>query len=123
MSREMMSTKEVAAYLNLNEKKVYALIKQGKVLCTKTTGKWVFPKMLIDRWIEEDVLRDRKASEEIDNIVLTGSHDLSIDLLASEVNERYPELILLSAHLGSIGGLTALQRGRCHMAGAHLLYP
>ena len=61
MSREMMSTKEVAAYLNLNEKKVYALIKQGKVPCTKTTGKWVFPKMLIDRWIEEDVLRDRKA--------------------------------------------------------------
>ena len=123
MSREMMTTKEVAEYLNLNEKKVYALIKQGKVPCTKTTGKWVFPRRLIDRWIVEDVLQHRKPPEEIANIVVTGSHDLSIDLLASELNERYPELILLSAHLGSTGGLTALRRGRCHMAGAHLLHP
>ena len=51
MSAEMMSTKDVAAYLNLNEKKIYALIKQGHIPCTKVTGKWVFPRGMVDRWI------------------------------------------------------------------------
>ncbi len=122
MTQEMMTTKEVAEYLNLNEKKVYALIKGGGIPCTKITGKWIFPKNLIDKWIEDDI-KGTKALEEIDNITIIGSHDLSIDLLASEVNEKFPQLILLSANLGSVGGLMALKRGRSHIAGAHLLHP
>lgn len=120
MSREMMTTKEAAEYLSLNEKKVYALIKEGKIPCTKVTGKWVFPKSLIDRWIEDDVLgvKEPKAG---DSLAIAGSHDLSVDLLASEFNRIFPELILLSANLGSIGGLLAIRRGRAHVAGSHLL--
>jgi len=122
MSQEMMTTKEVAEYLNLNEKKVYALIKEGGIPCTKITGKWIFPKNLIDKWIEDDI-QGAKPLEGVDNIIIIGSHDLSIDLLASEVNEKYPQLILLSANLGSLGGLMSLRRGRSHIAGAHLLHP
>lgn len=120
MSREMMTTKEAAEYLSLNEKKVYALIKEGKIPCTKATGKWVFPRRLIDRWIEDDAL-GAKGPEAGHSLVLAGSHDLSVDLLASEFNKRFPELILLSANLGSVGGLLALGRGRTHVAGSHLL--
>lgn len=122
MSQEMMTTKEVAEYLSLNEKKIYALIRDGGIPCTKITGKWIFPKKLIDKWIEEDI-HGTKALEGIDNITIIGSHDLSIDLLASEVNEKFPQLILLSANLGSVGGLMSLKRGRSHIAGAHLLHP
>lgn len=116
-----MTTKEIAQYLNLNEKKIYALIKGGKIPCTKITGKWTFPRSLIDRWIEEDIQEPKALMA--DDIILTGSHDLSIDLLAMEMNRRYPGLILLSANLGSFQGLMALQQDRCHMAGAHLLHP
>ena len=52
MSEEMMNTKEAAAYLGINEKQIYALIKAGRIPGTRLTGKWVFPKRLIDEWIE-----------------------------------------------------------------------
>ena len=44
MSEDMMNTKDVAAYLGINEKQVYALIKAGRIPGTRVTGKWVFPK-------------------------------------------------------------------------------
>ena len=39
MPEECMNTKEVAEYLGINEKQVYALIKAGKMPCTRVTGK------------------------------------------------------------------------------------
>src|SRR3972149_5546153 len=50
---ELMNTKEVAAYLGIHEKKVYYLAKAGRIPCTRVTGKWIFPKALIDQWIED----------------------------------------------------------------------
>jgi putative molybdopterin biosynthesis protein len=121
MSAEMMSTKEVAAYLNLNEKKVYALVKQAQIPCTKVTGKWVFPKPLVDGWIEESVRIPGAGHRQ--NILITGSHDPCVELLAEDLNSRFPELIMLAANIGSTNGISALKQGRCHIAGAHLLDP
>ena len=122
MSHEMMNTKELAAYLNLNEKKVYALIQQGEIPCTKVTGKWIFPRSLIDDWIHSSAQR-KQASVTTHDILIMGSHDLLMDVLAREVNRRFPQIAMLCANVGSLGGLAALQQGRSHMAGAHLLDP
>jgi putative molybdopterin biosynthesis protein len=54
-------------------------------------------------------------------IVATGSHDLTLDLLASELRRGDPNLTLASSNVGSLGGLLALQRGEAHLAGSHLL--
>ncbi|MDD1758541.1 MAG: helix-turn-helix domain-containing protein, partial [Methanotrichaceae archaeon] len=54
MSEEIMNTKEVAKYLGIHEKQVYALIKSKKIPSTRVTGKWIFPKKLIDEWIESN---------------------------------------------------------------------
>ena len=54
-------------------------------------------------------------------IVAIGSHDLTLDLLASEVRRGHPNLTLASSNVGSLGGLLALQRGEAHLAGSHLL--
>jgi putative molybdopterin biosynthesis protein len=54
-------------------------------------------------------------------IVAIGSHDLTLDLLADQLRRTRPELTLSSAHVGSLSGLLALQRGEAHFAGAHLL--
>ena len=52
MSEELMNTREVAQYLDIHEKQVYGLIKIGRIPCTRVTGKWIFPKKIIDEWIE-----------------------------------------------------------------------
>ena len=50
---EHLTTREVARYLRLNEKKVYALIAARKLPGTRVSGKWLFPKALIDGWLKE----------------------------------------------------------------------
>jgi putative molybdopterin biosynthesis protein len=58
----------------------------------------------------------------IDNtIMVIGSHDMTLDLLADFLRRQQPAQTLSSAHVGSLSGLLALQRGEAHLAGAHLL--
>ena len=54
-------------------------------------------------------------------IVVTGSHDLILDLLASRLSEKRGNPSLASANVGSLGGLLAIRRGEAHIAGSHLL--
>ena len=62
------------------------------------------------------------SKEEIsDAIVVTGSHDVVLDLLASELSRQNPGRNLASSNVGSLGGLLALSRGDAHLAGTHLL--
>ena len=56
-------------------------------------------------------------------ITIIGSHDLTLDLMAQFLAERADGLRLVSANVGSLGGLTALRRGEAHLAGSHLLDP
>lgn len=56
-------------------------------------------------------------------IVAIGSHDLTLDLLAQFLAEPGSGLRLMSANVGSLGGLVALRRGEAHLAGSHLLDP
>ncbi len=56
-------------------------------------------------------------------IVAIGSHDLTLDVLAQYLAEKTSDLRLMSANVGSMGGLVALRRGEAHLAGSHLLDP
>lgn len=56
----------------------------------------------------------RSMSEIRKTLVITGSHDMMIDILA----DRMP---ISSAHVGSLSGIMALRRSECHMAPIHLL--
>jgi putative molybdopterin biosynthesis protein len=71
--------------------------------------------------VEVELLRPR---EELDlAVVVVGSHDLLLDVCADLLRAEDPRLSLASAHVGSLGGLVALARGECHLAGSHLLDP
>ncbi|MFZ2088631.1 MAG: molybdopterin biosynthesis protein [Desulfobaccales bacterium] len=62
--------------------------------------------------------------EDIDGtLVVLGSHDNTIDLLATFLKRRDPRLRLSSGHIGSQGGLMALRQGRAHLGGSHLFDP
>jgi len=54
-------------------------------------------------------------------IFAIGSHDVTLDLLAQHLAGRNRRLV--SANVGSQGGLVALRRGEAHLAGSHLLDP
>jgi len=54
-------------------------------------------------------------------IFAIGSHDMTLDLLAQHLAGRGRRLV--SANVGSLGGLVALRRGEAHLAGSHLLDP
>jgi molybdenum cofactor synthesis domain-containing protein len=55
-------------------------------------------------------------------LLAIGSHDLTVDLLASCIKERSEGRITISSsNVGSMGGLLAIERGIAHFAGSHLL--
>lgn len=126
MSQEMMNTKGVAQYLGIHEKQVYALIKSKRIPSTRVTGKWVFPRKLIDEWIESNAKvgleRARQKSKRMEGALLaSGSNDPILDILHSYMKKSYPEFYIFSANTGSTDGLKALNMGYTDLAWSHLL--
>ena len=68
-----------------------------------------------------DVELLRPVEEVNGTIVAIGSHDLTLDVLASMLHARDSSLSLSSSNVGSLGGIMALSRGEAHFAGSHLL--
>jgi putative molybdopterin biosynthesis protein len=61
----------------------------------------------------------REATDVERTVVVIGSHDLTLDLLADELGPY--DLFLSSSHVGSLGGLLALKSHTAHIATSHLL--
>lgn len=76
---------------------------------------------------QEKVMVEIYGDKNLDNIkntiIITGSHDLIIDILKNELKENYSPYRILSFNVGSMGGLFALKQHRTHIATAHLLDP
>src|SRR4030066_2512148 len=126
MSDEMMNTKEAAKYLGIHEKQVYALIKSKRIPSTRITGKWIFPKKLIDDWIESNAQKSlgqaRQKSRKIEGALLaSGSNDPILDMVHTYMRKSYPEFYIFSANTGSTDGLRALNMGYTDLAWSHLL--
>jgi excisionase family DNA binding protein len=123
--KEMLTTKEVAEYLSINEKQVYRLIKEKKIPATRITGKWLFPKNLIDEWVlgsaRESVNLSAKKLTPDNQVVIAGSNDLALELLAKNTAIQHPRYTVSISNVGSLAGLIALQNGNCHIAASHLL--
>ena len=128
MSVELMNTKEVAKYLDIHEKQVYALIKAKRIPATRITGKWIFPKKLIDEWVESNVAEGlaqakHKSGKIAGALLAAGSNDPVLDILQTWVRKACPDLYLFSANMGSVNGLAALDDGYTDIAWSHLLDP
>ncbi len=65
----------------------------------------------------------RPASAIRNNIVVVGSHDNTLDTLRDMIRTKNSAVSLSSSHVGSMGGLMAVKKGLCHLAGSHLLDP
>ena len=110
-----MTTREVAAYLRLKERKVYELVRQGQIPCTRVTGKWLFPKPMIDLWLVEHAEGPGRERLVEPPAVVTGSHDPLLEwaLQASACG--------LAALLGgSTDGLARFARGEAAVCALHI---
>jgi len=87
--------------------------------------------MLVVPALSEGLEEDRPVGAELfvtpedleGTLVVLGSHDNTLDLLATLLRRRDHRLRLSSGHVGSLGGLMALRQGRAHLGGSHLLDP
>jgi len=128
MTEEMMNTKEVAQYLGIHEKQVYALIKSKRIPSTRVTGKWIFPRKLIDEWIALNAQRGlgqaKEKSRRIEGAFLaSGSNDPILDMLQTYMRQSYPEFYIFSSNTGSTDGMKALNKGYTDLAWSHLFDP
>ena len=129
MEKEMLTVREAAAYLNLNEKLVYRLVRDGRIPGTRITGKWTFPRSLLRSWMESHSLQGltppqrREAPSFPEDLFIAGSNDLVIDRLIYLFRKEAPGRVAYFANLGSLGGLRALQAGKAQVAGVHLYHP
>jgi putative molybdopterin biosynthesis protein len=114
---EMMDTDEVATYLRLKRRKIYELVRDKQIPCTRVTGKWLFPKQLIDRWLAENTeFAGNGPAEQAPAAAIAGSHD---PLLDWAIRESGCGLALLPG--GSLNGLKRLASGEPVIAAVHLL--
>jgi putative molybdopterin biosynthesis protein len=112
---DMLTTKELAELLRLNEKKVYQLIKEGGIPHVRISGKWLFPKGHVMRWIDERVQRER-------DIYMVGSDDILLArLLALYSREQFPQSLTFYSSVGSMRGIEALAHKKGHACCVHLL--
>lgn len=123
--KDLMSTREVAQFLDVNEKMIYSLISEKELPATKITGKWLFPKHLVEQWIEANTINYPAPAPQLPPyhglLIIAGSNDPLLEDAISLYNNRYPEHLAVFGNTGSMGGLQALKQNRCHIASSHLM--
>lgn len=72
---ELLTTTEAADYLRLKERKLYELVADGAIPCTKVTGKWLFPRADLDRWLLAGMARPLGVVPADPPPIVGGSHD------------------------------------------------
>ncbi|MCK5312070.1 MAG: helix-turn-helix transcriptional regulator [Desulfobacteraceae bacterium] len=122
---KLFSTKEVAAFLKVNEKMIYSLISEKGLPATKVTGKWLFPMDLIEQWVEAGTVNYPESYITLPPyhglILIAGSNDILLDKLISFFNSNFEDHMAMFGFTGSMGGLRALRKNSCHIAASHLV--
>ena len=111
---QLLTTGEAADYLRIGERKLYELIAERQVPCTKVTGKWLFPKADLDRWLLAGMARPYGVVPADPPPIVGGSHD---PLLQWALSESRAGLAMLPE--GSEAGYRRLLRGEVVAAAIH----
>jgi len=112
---ELFTTAEAARYLRLKERKIYEMVAEGSMPCTKVTGRWLFPKAELDHWLASNISRPDGLTRPEPALIIGGSHD---PLLEWALRESGSGLATLA--VGSEAGLARFIAGETIAAAIHL---
>lgn len=109
VNSSFLTVPQLAELLHVNEKKIYQLAGCGEIPGTKVTGKWIFPRQLIEDWLLENshggVMHDR--------LLIGGSDDRLIHYLCNNAAIEWQQNALVSySPSGTRHGLRMLDCGR-----------
>lgn len=111
-----LTVRQLAQYVHLNEKKIYALIKEGRVPATKVSGKWLFPRRLVDEWLIESA----HGGALTDRLIISGSDDPLLATALGALAEKLDGNALVSyLPTGSRAGLALLSRRLANVCAIH----
>jgi putative molybdopterin biosynthesis protein len=111
---EYLTTREVAALLRVRERKVYDMAAAGEIPCRRLTGKLLFPRLDIERWLGGHgggAARPAAGAA----AVVAGSHDPLLEWAIRESGSG-----LATMFDGSLDGLDRLNGGQACAAGLHV---
>jgi len=104
-----LTVPELADLLHVNEKKIYKLAGEGDIPGTKITGKWIFPRHLIEDWISEN----SHGGAMTDRLIIAGSDDRLIEHICSQTAKDLQQTSFLSySPCGTRHGLRMLDMRR-----------
>jgi len=113
--RELLTTDEAADYLRISERKLYELVADRAVPCSKVTGRWLFSRAALDSWVSAGLIAPAGLAQVSAPPIVGGSHDPLLEWALRESNSG-----LASLPEGSEEGLRRLTRGEVMVAAIHL---
>jgi excisionase family DNA binding protein len=112
---QLFTTSEAASYLRLKERKIYEMVAEGTVPCSKVTGRWLFPKAELDQWLASSVTRPAGMTNAEVPPIVGGSHDPLLEWALRESGSG-----LASLAIGSEAGFSRFCAGETMAAAIHL---
>src|SRR5207245_3796853 len=112
---ELLTTDEAAEYLRLSERKLYGLVAERAVPCSKVTGRWLFPRAALDRWVSAGLIAHAALAQATAPPIVGGSHDPLLEWALRESNSG-----LASLPEGSEEGLRRLTQSEVMVAAIHM---
>jgi len=115
-----MTSKELADFLRIKQRKVYDLAASGRIPCSRAMGKLLFPRAEIEAWVAQGMGGTgfaAAAAAAAPNVVL-GSHDPLLDWALRQSRSG-----LATFFDGSADGLDRFTRAEGVAAGLHMFDP
>jgi excisionase family DNA binding protein len=111
---DLLTTAEAADYLRMGERKLYELVAASAIPCTKVSGKWLFPRAHLDRWLLAGLAQPPGFVPATPPPIVGGSHD---PLLQWALGESRAGLAMLPE--GSETGYQRFLKGELIAAAIH----
>ncbi len=107
-----LTAREAAAFLHLNEKKLYELANSREIPAARIGGKWLFPRALLEEWL----LEQAHGGALTDRLLITGSDDpLLAATTAALAGAIGAEGLVAYSPTGTVTGLELLARRRANV--------
>jgi excisionase family DNA binding protein len=111
---DLLTTSEASEYLRLGERKLYELVADGAIPCTKVTGKWLFPREELDRWVLSELMRPPGMGPADAPLIVGGSQDALLEWSLRESRSGLATLVE-----GTESGVGRVLRGEAVAAAIH----